>query len=176
MGTVEKKYFTCWFRLQQRDLFLIWILAEPELVLIDEQGYIPIFSSELALATYARNRGLDIINETPLLHNLDAIEEWLQHSESYIDCDIFQGAWNLFTDVAHALQLSFRGDKHGRLRNRIYDKLYFGNNLFIGDPILGHPSGKFYIPQWSLKEKTKLAQVLSHGLAIFKSNLREIKE
>jgi hypothetical protein len=84
-------------------------------------------------------------------------------------------AWNLFTDVAHAIHLPFIADKQGRLRNRVYDKLYFGLNHFAGDTILGHPSGEFYIPQWSLKEREKIAQVLSQGLAIFKSKLLEME-
>jgi hypothetical protein len=168
-----RKYFASWFRLKQKDQYLIWISDEPDSVMVNEQGYIPVFSSEMALAAYAKSKGIELVNKEPKLHDLDAAEEWLQQPQSSIDCFQFLLAWNLFTDVAHALQVSFIGRKLSPLGYRIYDKLYFGLNHFIGDPVMGHPSGKFYIPQWSLKERNKLAKVLTQGLAIFKSKLLE---
>lgn len=169
MEKIENEYFALWFRLNYQDCFLIWILNEPESVWLDEQGFIPVFSSETELATFAKAKNLEIVNEEPELHDLDAVEEWLQEPAGAIDCSIFLGAWNMFTDVAYALHQNFSGDQHGKLRNRIYDKLFWGNNLFNSDPILGSPTGTYYIPQWSVKEKTKIARVLADGLAIFKS-------
>ncbi|MDQ4139674.1 MAG: hypothetical protein M3142_04045 [Bacteroidota bacterium] len=178
---MEKRYYATWFRLNQADRYLIWInkfgeIDEPEEVLLNVQSRIPVFNCEMDLAVYAKSKNLKIENETPILHNLDAVEEWLQQPDSSIDCNDCLAAWNLFTDVAYTLNLTFNGDKHARLRNKIYDKLFWGNNIFVGDPILGHPSGEFYIPQWSPAEIRKLAKILKQGLKLFRRYIVEVKE
>ncbi|QMU28030.1 hypothetical protein [Adhaeribacter radiodurans] len=176
---MKKNYYACWFRLDQVDQYLIWINksnSDPEEVLLDGQGRVQVFKSELNLVKYAKTKGIKIKKEEPILHNLDAVEEWLQQPNNNINCDDCLAAWNLFTDVAYSLKLTFNGDKIGRLRNRIYDKLFWGNNDFVGDPILGHPSGQFYIPEWSPAEVCKLAKILKQGFKLFRSKLIEVKE
>ncbi|WP_185270688.1 hypothetical protein [Adhaeribacter swui] len=157
---------------------MIWIyksgdVDEPEEVWLNEQGQIPVFTSEIDLAIYAASKNLKIENEEPILHDLDAVEIWLQEPDDYISCNDCLAAWNLFTDVAYTLMLTFNGDKHARLRNRIYDKLFWGNNDFVGDPILGHPSGDYYFPEWSKAEVCKLAKILKQGFKLFRRYIVE---
>ncbi len=177
---MEKQYFACWYRLNQVDRYLIWIYYtegdNPEEVLLNEQGLIPVFKSELALASYAKINRIEIVNEEPILHNLDAVEKWLQQPNDNINCEDCLSAWNLFSDVANSLKVTFNGDKHARLRNRIYDKLFWGINDFVGHPILGHPSGEFYFPEWSPAEVSKLAKILKQGLKLFRRYTVEVKE
>ena len=176
-----KKYYATWFRLNRADRYLIWIDKENaenderEEVFVDEQGRIPVFTSETDLATYAKIIEVEIENQEPILHDLDAVEEWLQEPASYLNCNDCLAAWNLFIDVAYPLKLTFIGDKHNRLRNRIYDKLFWGNNHFVGCPILGHPSGDYYFPEWSYAEVRKLAKILKQGLKLFRRYTVEVK-
>ncbi|PSR52364.1 hypothetical protein AHMF7605_01910 [Adhaeribacter arboris] len=178
---MKKQYFATWFRLHQVDRYLIWIYKldyiedEPEEIVLNERGRIPIFRSESDLAKYATAKNLRIENEEPILHNLDAVEAWLQEPDDQPDCEDCLTAWNLFTDVAYSLKLTFNGDKLSRLRNRIYDKLYWGNNIFVGDPILGHPSGEFYFPEWTPAEISKLTKILRQGFKLFKRYIVEAK-
>lgn len=178
---MEKKYYACWFRLNQADKYLIWIDKENsvnderEEVFIDKQGRIPVFTSEMDLAAYAKFMEIEIENQEPGLINFDAVEEWLQEPNSYINVISCLDAWNLFIDVAYPLKLTFIGDKHNRLRNRIYDKLFWGTNHFVGDPILGHPSGDLYFPDWSDAEVRKLAKILKQGLKLFRRYTVEVK-
>ncbi|WP_115371532.1 hypothetical protein [Adhaeribacter pallidiroseus] len=176
-----KKYYACWFRLNQADKYLIWIdkenpeIDEPEEVFVNEQGRIPVFTSETELARYAELIGVEIENQEPGLINFDAVEEWLQEPNSYIDCPECLNAWNLFIDVAYPLKLTFNGDKLNRLRNRIYDKLFWGNNDFVGCPNLGHPSGDYYFPEWSPAEVRKLVKILKQGLKLFRRYTVEVQ-
>ena len=174
MEKIKAEYFAFWFKLNQTDWYLIWVLSEPESVLLDEQECIPVFRSEITLAAYAKARNIEIVNEQPIRHNLDAVEKWLQEPEGAIDCNDFLAAWNIFTDVAYGLKQKFLGDTPSRLRNRIYDKLFWGNNHFNGDPILGSATGEYYFPQWSAGEREKIVQVLTQGFELFRSRLKVI--
>jgi hypothetical protein len=166
---LEKQYFTSWFRLDHVDRYLIWITTEPETVLLEKEGLIPIFSSEVSLATYAQNKGIELVNEQPLLLHLDSVIEWTQSPDNPIDCQECLTAWNFYSDVALSVRRSFKGDQEGKIRNRIYEKLFYGNNICGMTP-----DGEYYIPQWSTIERRILAEILMDGEAIFRQHLLEI--
>ena len=131
---------------------------------------IPVFRSESALALYARAKNIEIVNEEPLLHDLDLIKEWLRQPDRHIDCRAFLAAWNLFTDVANGIAMAFTGRQKDKLTRRIYDKLFFGNNL----PAVTPPN-EYYIPQWSAAEQARVVAVMTQGLQLFERNSKEMK-
>jgi hypothetical protein len=167
---LRKEYFACWFRLDYVDRYLIWITTEPETVLLDREGLIAIFQSEVSLAKYAQVKGIELVNEQPQLHHLDSVVEWSQKPANPIDCQQCLATWNLYLDVAHSVQCSFSGDQKGTVRNRIYDKLFYGNNIYGLTP-----DGEYYIPQWTALERRTLAEILMDGEAIFRQHLGETK-
>jgi hypothetical protein len=71
------KYYACWIRLNGRDWYLIWISSEPEAILVNTDRRIPVFTDELFLMVYAKANGIEIEDQKPILHNLDAVEQWL---------------------------------------------------------------------------------------------------
>jgi hypothetical protein len=166
---MEKSFFTLWFRLNRNDGYLIWILDEPESILLEEDGLIPVFRTEVALALYAKAKQTEIVNEEPILHDLDIIKEWLLEPGLPINCHVFLPAWNLFTDVANGLNKPFTGDQRDQLTRGLYDKLFFGNNIagiLVRD--------EYCIPQWTLGEEKSLQEILTEGMLLFESNIKEM--
>jgi len=104
----------------------------------------------------------------PVIHDLDWVAGWRIAHGTEIKCVQALDAWNLFRDVAASVQA--KGAEFAKLdRNEplIYDKLFWGNNL----PAMT-PEGQSYVPQWTLQETQLLAAVLSAGLDLFESCVR----
>lgn len=167
---MDRSYFALWFRLNQSDGYLIWIGDEQDSVLTEEDLLIPVFSSESTLALYAKEKKIEIVNEEPILHNLDKIKKWLHQPDGPIDCHAFLSAWNMFTDVAEGTKKTFAGRDKDKLNSKLYDKLFFGNNL----PAVT-PRNEYYIPQWKSAERERLFEVMTQGLLLFESNTKEIE-
>ena len=141
--------------------------SQPDGVLLDEAGRLLTFTSLADLQGFAHRRGLSLdsnVNAEPL--DLDAVQRWLGAARrTTVDCQEFLNAWNLFSDFASTVD--------GKLRHiddqkevRIYDKLFWGNNL----PALT-PPGKEYVPLWTRSEVARLRNVLNKGMQLFLSRL-----
>jgi hypothetical protein len=168
---VEKSFFALWFRLYRKDGYLLWIGDDDQdSVFVDEDRLIPVFRSESALALYARARNIEIVNEEPILHDLDLVKAWLRQPDQPIDSRAVLAAWNLFTDVGNGIEMAFTGRQRDKLTRRIYDKLFFGNNL----PGVTPPN-EYYIPQWSAAERVRLVSVITQGLQLFERNSKEME-
>ncbi len=72
--------------------------------------------------------------------------------------------WNFFTDISQSLNIKFIGDNKDKITNKIYNKLFCGNNLSSLTP-----ERKFYIPIWTKSERNKLAKILTQSMLIFKN-------
>ncbi|MDJ1473827.1 hypothetical protein [Xanthocytophaga flava] len=166
---MEKLFFAIWFRLDQKDRYLIWIQDETDQVLVETDVLIPVFNSETALANYAGKKLIEIVNEEPLFCNLDYISNWIIQPDNSIDCQMFLSTWNLFMDIASAINRSFTGNEKDKLTNKVYDKIFYGNNL----PSVT-PEGKYYIPVWTKSERQRLMQIMSEGITLLRRNLKEI--
>ncbi|HEX8530480.1 MAG TPA: hypothetical protein VF646_10670 [Cytophagales bacterium] len=167
---VDRLYFALWFRLDQTDGYLIWIQDDQDSVLVEVDLLIPVFRSESSLALYAKERSIEIVDEEPVLHDLDAIREWLSKPDQHIDCHEFLAAWNLFTDVSTGTERKFTGSKKDKLTSKLYDKLFFGNNL----PAVTPPN-EYYIPQWQEAERQRLFEVMTEGLQLFERSSKVIE-
>jgi hypothetical protein len=86
--------------------------------------------------------------DPPIEYDFDSLARWCeQPSAETIDCSEFLNAWNMLGDAG---TLPTRD-----LGKRVYDKLFWGNNL----PAVT-PPGETYIPEWSLEEVRKLQSIL----------------
>lgn len=166
-GHSQSDGYACWYRLDRQDGYLLWFDRkgdEPwDGVYVDGQGRVPALSTRARLRVFAASLGIGVVDEEPLMHDLDALETWLVNPMSdSIDCDVLLTAWNIFGDLAHSLRAPFDSEPDATID--LYQKLVWGNNL----PALT-PPGEHYVPSWDENEAARLAALLSGGLQIFRS-------
>ncbi len=162
-------YLPYWYRLSGADAYLIWYTEEAgedagyDGVLLDDAGRLLTFQSLAALQADADRRGLSVEmegNAEPL--DLESVLRWLGAARKRtVDCPAFLSAWNLFSDLASAVQ-----GKQAHIDNlaegRIYEKLFWGSNL----PAMT-PPGKRDTPSWTKSEVGRLRNVLNRGMQLF---------
>lgn len=135
--------------------------------LLDGEGFMVTFRHLNDLQDYAACRRLTVVpdaNAEPL--DLDVVERWLEAArKTTVDCGTFLNAWNLFSDLATTFQ-GRTAHIDGQREDRIYNKLFWGNNL----PALT-PPGKHYEPTWSKSEVDRMRNVLAKGMGLFRARL-----
>lgn len=162
---MSREYFKLWYRLDGTDSFLIWYTDEKDGFVVDSRHKIPTFQNEKDLLNYAETLGLPIEIEETLVFDIDKIVEWLKEPKTRtVDCIVFLDVWNLFEDVSYSVDGDF--DKEREKTNKIYDKLFWGNNL---PPMT--PEGKCYEPIWTKREVKIMQVVLTSGLSLFRRSI-----
>jgi len=158
------RYFPLLYRHNAEDRYLIWISNESDRVLTDNRGVGLTFKDSKSVQSYADANHYELEREEPKRHDLDWVTTWLKDVRMPVDCREALAAWNLFSDIARSI-----GEGSGcftRLDTqfpKIYDKLFWGNNL----PSMT-PEGCHFEPEWSPQELTTLAEVLGAGLEMFR--------
>jgi hypothetical protein len=161
----ENYLYCCYF--DDSNLYFIWFSNEKDGVCCEPDGEIAAFNDLESLRKYAEVQNILIRDEEAFCLNLDKIEESLKQPLFEVDCVDFLNAWNLFTDVSVSLKGNF--DSERKATEKIYDKLFWGNNL----PAVT-PEGEFYTPIWSRKELEIIREVLQKGFILFRSSLKII--
>lgn len=165
-------YYPYWCHLDGADAYFLWFTGDaadgsgPDGILLDEAEHVVTFRRLDDLRDYASHRGLSVAEVNPQPLDLDAVERWLAAArKTTVDCVTFLNAWNLFSDLASAVR---GGPAHidDRREGRIYDKLFWGNNL----PALT-PRGKHYTPIWSKSEVGRMRNVLAKGMLLLRDRL-----
>ena len=160
---MDRQYFLSLYRLDLRDRYLVWYTDETDGYVLDTQRSIPSFQTQEAAVAFANSMGLTIVEEEPQLQNLDAAEAWIKNKRfRTVDCVALLEAWNLLADISTSVGGKFDPDK--KVTNKIYDKLFYGNNL---PPVT--PDGRSYHPIWSRKERAIIREVLESGISIFRN-------
>jgi hypothetical protein len=159
---MDKKYYILWYRLNNKDQYLIWFSDETDGVLTDASGNALSFYSKNELLEYASENNLQIVSEEPELHNLDLVSEWIKENDpSIINFSQFNNMWNLWTDTSHSTGRGFNEDDEAA--EKIYDKLFWSCTL---------PTGKSddqnYIPEWTEDELKTMRELFLKGIAMFK--------
>jgi len=88
-----------------------------------------------------------------------------------VNCENILAVWNLFTDVSFSAKHSFLGDSKLRLIRKIYDKIFWGNNL----PAIT-PKNEKYIPVWEKSEINKIKEILLQGYQIFEKVIKNYSQ
>ena len=150
-----------WFRLDTRDVYLIWFEGEPDGVIVDADGKVPCFLNNEDLQRYAVSLNLSVKTESSLLHDLDIVASWLQTKNESIDCKNFLVTWNLFEDISRSVNGNFDADR--KKTKDIYNKLFWGDESNILTP-----EGESYTPTWTKRELKIIREVLGEGLSLFR--------
>ncbi len=146
----KKKYYNIW----KTDLADEFETKERKVIL---------FESVDEAADYLSNKKLGFRSSEITTYDLD----WFMGNcicSEYGDCKTILLYWNMFSDMAKSVGTKFGGDDEKN--NKIYDKLFFGNNL----PTVT-PDGKHYDPIWSNAERKSITAILSEGVEIVKKQL-----
>ena len=162
---MDTKSYVCWFRLDGQDGYLIWQTNGSDGVYVDKNAALA-FHDLTSLRAYAKEAGISIVEENPVVHNLDQLAQWLLlPNGNMITADSFLDAWNLFSDVAGSLRIRF--DASTRITNPVYEKLFYSCNLPSATP-----EGQTFKPMWSVDETNIMVSVLSDGLKLFRKAVR----
>ena len=165
MKPEEKKYYTVEVKWAGSLFFFIWTETDKEDgVVLDENGQIAVFQFMDCLFQYAHSQSIILEKQEPAKFDFDALVNWVENVEMEIDCIDFLNNWNMLGDIGWSLGIKFEGYNRDPLTDLIYDKLFYGNNLFT------KPEEEYYYPEWTRKERKRLGVILQDGLRLFKSN------
>ena len=167
LSAMPRDYFRCLYRHKNVERFLIWFSDDQDGVFVDASHRVPTFASAAALETaFPSLVGAEIVPETPILHDLDAVESRCRaNGPLTIDCNDILAAWNLFSDVARSV-----GDAgtsylaSDSVLGHEYEKLFFGNNL----PALTPPE-EHHTPTWTDDEIDDIRRHVILGFDLFKA-------
>ncbi|MDE2422159.1 MAG: hypothetical protein KGO49_13385 [Gammaproteobacteria bacterium] len=163
-------YFVLWFKLDYRHQYAIWCGNDRELPdqLYNKDGLIPIFQTLNELRKYAAIYSIELVNEEPILHNLDTAKRWLTIKGKKKYNSELLPAWNLFGDIA-AID-SDVSSKFETLTQRYltpYNKLFLAENLLRPNAI--HPK---YKPKWNTDDIEGISKVLNFGFKLLRKSFR----
>jgi hypothetical protein len=161
-------YYPCSFRLDKVENYFIWVSDENDSVYV-ERNKVLIFNSMNGLQQFASLRQLTLLDDSPVLYDLDAIIQWTtQTAGEDVNGEEFLTFWNLCTDISQTLNRDFLGLIHEQTRNRVYEKLFDGLNL----PQFT-PPGQRYAPNFTQLEQEKLRDILLDGLRLFRESIAD---
>lgn len=162
---MEKEYYILWYRLQNRDAYLIWYSDETDGVLTDSSDKIISFDTKEQLLEYALKVKIDIKSEILELHNIDLVSEWIKANDpEKINFTEFNNIWNLWTDIANSINGSFYQDSFAI--DKIYDKLFWSCDL----PTASAEDNR-YFPEWTEDELATMKELFSNGINMFQQSL-----
>lgn len=81
---------------------MIWTTNATDKFLVDGKGHVPAWASESDAFAYARARGVEVVPDPPLLHDLDLakVAATRRNGDAY---DALLSAWNLFSDLSNSV-------------------------------------------------------------------------
>lgn len=162
---MSREYYAYWYRLDDRDSYLIWYSNETDGFIIDDEGFIPSFTKVKDLQIFAKKKNLTVDVEKPNLITLDPVKNWLKNGGEIEDYNSFLNTWNLFEDISVSTNGNF--DKEKEITNGIYNRIFWGCNI----PAVT-PEGKCFTPTWTKKELKIIHKTYNFGFQIFEEKIK----
>jgi hypothetical protein len=156
-----REYFACCVRLRHEERWFVAYVNEVDGVVLDGlvRARILVRDSLRSIQGAGREVGVEVDGQFVRQLRLDLLVEFAkQPSGQRLDADQLLVTWNLTEDLERSLGLKSRFLKARRL-NRVYDKLFWAQNL----PSVT-PEGCHYEPIWRSSELKVLARVAQHCL------------
>lgn len=157
-------FFPYWYQRGGKRCCLLWIPREsaPDSFFVDREGKPLCFSSKKRLQCFLgeRSEQIDWAHEG----RIDFDEFWsavrglrVNRASSTRTCAVLLEGWNFLEDILRSSQATGWLKKLGvPLMRRVYDKLYYGNNL----PAVT-PRGRSYNPLWAQEELVHFRRTLN---------------
>jgi hypothetical protein len=155
-----KQYYTLWYRLDQKERYLIWFSDKIDGVHVEKKR-IPTFDTIAELQGYAASKKIKLANEAPILHNFDTVQDWIPDPNQELNSIDCMNAWNLVKDVANTLNLKFTGNLTDNLTLEVYDKVCQNNTIPAHVP--GAEGGKRNLKE---KERRLLSGIMAQAVNI----------
>lgn len=166
LNNMIREYYAYWYRLNDKEAFLIWYSNEKDGFVVNEAGFIPTFESKDDLKNYADKIQIVVDLNDPNLIELDSVKNWLNDGGKIKDYNLFLDVWNLFEDISVSTHGNFDNDKE--VTNDLYDRIFWGCNI----PAVT-PEGESFTPTWTKKELKIIRETLSFGFKMFQENIKE---
>jgi hypothetical protein len=133
-------------------------------------GKIASFADERLVRAFCRENGISLMLEPPGVYDFDKVAAWCDSPASgSIEPTAFLNAWNMLED-AHTPRLDAHlPDISSQRAGKIYDKLFFANNL----PAVT-PRGASYEPIWSEDEVELLSRIYRFGLEELRAGIQNV--
>ena len=166
----ERKYYLCELLLDRRRLYVVWYSDAVDGLVRLKDGKIASFSDEREVRAFCRENGISLMLEPPEVYDFDKVAAWCDSPASgSIEPTAFLNAWNMLEDVHGSRLDAHFHDISSQRAGKIYDKLFFANNL----PVVT-PRGASYEPIWSEDEVELLSRIYRFGLAELRASIQDI--
>lgn len=149
----DNEYFSVKFKIQQDVFFTIWTSTEEKDYFLTKNSALLFFCTENSLYDFCKVCKINIKSETEFDFSFIV----------YSDYSDFINKWNIISDLAGTLHLSFLGDSDEMLL--LYKKILYGCNL----PTL-NKSGKAYTPEFSINEKKQIDALIKNMESILRQS------
>ncbi|PEJ59072.1 hypothetical protein CN692_06220 [Bacillus sp. AFS002410] len=157
------EYYPFLFIIKQKEFYCIWY-SEDKDGFVTENNKVKFFETEKMLFDYAKLKNIEFMENKITSFSIDQAINWLTRKNAIIKSDYFLDFWNLITDLAYSVGDNFYGDAKEEAIHKVYDKLFWGNNL----PAVT-PKGKKFKPVLEYKQRKILVDIVKDGIRIINS-------
>ncbi|WP_129692226.1 hypothetical protein [Gottfriedia acidiceleris] len=156
------EYYPFLFDFNKNEFYCIWYSAVKD-GFLTENNKIKVFETENLLFDYAKAKNIQLMDNNINSISIDYAINWLTRKNPIIKSVYFLDYWNHISDLASSVGENFYGDEREESINKVYEKLFWGNNL----PTVT-PKGKKYKPTWNNEQRKILVDIVKDGIRIIK--------
>lgn len=117
-----KEYCKVIFETEEKDYFCVWY-SDINSGFLKEQDHIACFRDEDVFDAFTKAKGISI-KET-MIFDLSSLLGFALGKDDDFDASALLNFWNICSDLAFTLNLSFLGDDDNETLSEIYDTLFF---------------------------------------------------
>ncbi len=117
-----KEYCKVIFETEEKDYFCVWF-SDINSGFLKEQDHVACFRDEDVFDKFTAAKGIKI-KET-MIFDLSSLLSFALGNGDEIDASMLLNFWNICSDLAFTLNLSFLGDDDNETLSEIYDTLFF---------------------------------------------------
>lgn len=155
-----KRHYILWYRLDQKDRYLIWISDKTDTVLVRDKR-VATFETIAEVQAYAAAQRIALVEEAPVVNNFDTVQEWITDPNQVLNAVDCMNVWNLVKDITTAFKIKFKGNLTDPMTLEVYDKICQNNTIPAHVP--GAEGGKRNLKE---KERKVLADIMAQAIAI----------
>lgn len=98
-------------------------------------------------------------------YNIPKLKRWIYTHSRTFDCSFLLDFWNIFNDIAYSFGEKIPNERT-RKSDRVYNKLFFGNNF----PAIT-PEGECFKPIFTKTDRKITRKILSYGLYFLEKHI-----